>query len=358
MLLAAIICWIVFTLAIGFVQPGAVTCVNWNQTHKHHYIAIPEMEPDAETYAKQDADYDGESYDRRDESRRKREDLGGLPGEDWGTSPGRWRRSTKPSKPKELYPVGVSPHEVLYASNFDREAHSGYIRPANSNMVFTGDDVRKVFFLLLLLVVIGECLSSPAITLADSAVLTSLGEDQDHYGWQRMFGSVGWAVSMFFLGISLDQARGFTDHPCEPFARERNYTICFAVFSVLQGCAFIAATQFRFEYKESAEALSLQQAEKPVEKEYKFSLEGNPCPEPVPEPVKPPQPGDMGKVRGLRGWRRQQRDWLHPRGGATSLVAAPRATSAAANRVAASVTPPIKTFFISGTVCRSCRLRF
>ena len=41
------------------------------------------------------------------------------------------------------------------------------------------------------------CYSSPAVALADSAVFTLLGEEnQDKYGSQRMFGSIGWAVTM------------------------------------------------------------------------------------------------------------------------------------------------------------------
>ena len=42
--------------------------------------------------------------------------------------------------------------------------------------------------------------SSPAVALADSAVFTLLGEEnQDKYGSQRMFGSIGWAVTMLVL---------------------------------------------------------------------------------------------------------------------------------------------------------------
>jgi hypothetical protein len=40
-------------------------------------------------------------------------------------------------------------------------------------------DIQKTFFLLLLLVIVGEFFSAPAITLADSAVITLLGEDAD-----------------------------------------------------------------------------------------------------------------------------------------------------------------------------------
>lgn len=110
-------------------------------------------------------------------------------------------------------------------------------------------DIQKAFLLLLLLVVIGEFFSAPAITLADSAVITLLGEDADRYGHQRMFGSLGWGLAMFFVGIALDHSTSFPDHPCDPDQKEKNYTICFATFSVLMGAALITATQINFKYE-------------------------------------------------------------------------------------------------------------
>ena len=92
---------------------------------------------------------------------------------------------------------------------------------------------------------LGEFFSSPAITLADHAVLSYLGDEADMYGKQRMFGSLGWGLSMFFVGIALDHSTTFPDAPCEPHKKERNYTICFSVFSVLMACAMIVATQFK-----------------------------------------------------------------------------------------------------------------
>lgn len=65
-----------------------------------------------------------------------------------------------------------------------------------------------------------------------------------------MFGSIGWAVAMLFLGIALDRSTSFSAHPCaKPSDRERNYNVCFGTFSCLMGCAFIVATQFRFDYE-------------------------------------------------------------------------------------------------------------
>ncbi|CAK9807696.1 Major facilitator superfamily domain-containing protein 6 [Anthophora quadrimaculata] len=141
-----------------------------------------------------------------------------------------------------------SPHTVSYAANYNEKENKGWVKPLFSSIVYRQTDIQKTFFLLLLLVIVGEFFSAPAITLADSAVITLLGEDADRYGHQRMFGSLGWGLAMFFVGIALDHSTAFYEHPCGPDIREKNYTICFAIFSVLMGVALITATQINFKY--------------------------------------------------------------------------------------------------------------
>ncbi|KAI4488195.1 hypothetical protein M0804_005043 [Polistes exclamans] len=144
--------------------------------------------------------------------------------------------------------AGQSPLAVTYAANYDEKENKGWVKPLFSSIVYRLPDIHKTFFLLLLLVIVGEFFSAPAITLADSAVITLLGEDADRYGHQRMFGSLGWGLAMFFVGIALDHSTAFPDHPCNPDAREKNYTICFAIFCVLMGAALITALQINFKY--------------------------------------------------------------------------------------------------------------
>uniref|UniRef100_A0ABD2W548 Major facilitator superfamily associated domain-containing protein n=1 Tax=Trichogramma kaykai TaxID=54128 RepID=A0ABD2W548_9HYME len=148
----------------------------------------------------------------------------------------------------QFYSNGQSPMSVRYAANYDEKVHKGWVKPIFSSIVYKLPDIQKTFFLLLLLVIVGEFFSAPAITLADSAVITLLGEDTDRYGHQRMFGSLGWGLAMFFVGIALDHSTSFPEHPCVPDLKERNYTICFAIFSVLMGAALITATQINFKY--------------------------------------------------------------------------------------------------------------
>lgn len=145
--------------------------------------------------------------------------------------------------------VGMSPITVEYAVNYNRERHSQFVTPMFSTIVYKLDDIKEVFFLLLLLISLGEFFSAPALTLADSATLSYLGDNTDLYGRQRMFGSFSWAVTLLLVGMALDNAKSIADHPCGPHIRERSYTVCFVIFSLLMACAFLTATQFKFNYQ-------------------------------------------------------------------------------------------------------------
>lgn len=144
--------------------------------------------------------------------------------------------------------VGMSPITVEYAVNYNKEKHGQFVTPMFSTIVYKLDSIKEVFFLLLLLISLGEFFSAPAITIADSTTLSCLGENTDLYGRQRMFGSIGWAITLLLVGMALDSSTTIEGHPCGPHQRERSYTVCFTIFSLLMGCAFITATQFKFNY--------------------------------------------------------------------------------------------------------------
>ncbi len=85
--------------------------------------------------------------------------------------------------------------------------------------------------------------------MADSAVCTLLGEEnQDKYGSQRMFGSIGWAVTMFIMGMVLDHSKFFQHAKCNMNRGQRNYNVCFSVFSGLMFLALLVASQIPFRY--------------------------------------------------------------------------------------------------------------
>ncbi|XP_078660686.1 major facilitator superfamily domain-containing protein 6-like [Branchiostoma floridae x Branchiostoma belcheri] len=117
--------------------------------------------------------------------------------------------------------------------------------------------LETAFWTLLVLIVCGEFFSAPAITMADSATLGYLGNEVDRYGHQRMFGSLGWGLAMFIIGILLDHIGRHTDYFNTDCDRPGVYTVCFVTFAVLMCCALFVSTQFRFRYHQDEETIPL-----------------------------------------------------------------------------------------------------
>ncbi|UJR13741.1 hypothetical protein I4U23_000751 [Adineta vaga] len=123
------------------------------------------------------------------------------------------------------------------------------VKPLASPILYEKKDVRNVFMVFLLLIIVGEFFSAPAITLADACTLSYLGQDTELYGRQRMFGSLGWGLAIFIVATILDQSKSLTFHACGTSGPlEKNYTVCFAAFSVCMTFALISASRFEFSY--------------------------------------------------------------------------------------------------------------
>ena len=170
----------------------------------------------------------------------------------------------------EVYGKSPLPLDHKDIANLDQIDVRGLVSPPYSNVVYYSKDIYNIFLVLLLMMILGEFLSAPSIVMADSVTLGYLGDDADLYGKQRIYGSLGWAIAMFFVGIALDHSSVFPNHPCgQEQLVDRNYTVCFAVFSILMCCAFIAATQMRFQYSddEHKQNIALARLGKPVPQE-------------------------------------------------------------------------------------------
>ena len=144
----------------------------------------------------------------------------------------RYVRVRRQSPMKPTHEVGKSPYSLEFAVNYEGGPQSNWVSPTFSYTIYSLNDVRKVFFLFLLLIVVGEFFCCPSLTLADSAVLAMLGkESADQYGRQRMFASIGWGLTMFFVCLTLDHSHTFTDHPCQ-VATRRHFFISFIQWKI------------------------------------------------------------------------------------------------------------------------------
>ncbi|CAE1158378.1 unnamed protein product [Acanthosepion pharaonis] len=305
LLLFSLFGWIAFTLSLAFVHPPAHSCISTNSTHiflsepytrKRRDIGtgdgwIPQENPFlykspnlphynndkvakslVENYAAQeqainDLHHPNSLHGLTDSE--KLTDIDDLIGtvDDLPAA----RSRVKRVKPKhEGYEID---HTKIANKNKDEVA--GLVSPRFSTIVYREDQVRQVFFVLLLLVIVGEFFSAPAITLADSVTLAYLGDDVENYGRQRMFGSLGWGIAMFLVGMALDHSTTFPNHPCgTQELGEKNYVICFAVFSVLMSCALITATQFNFSFHQGSMDIPLQQIASQIKDKIKETVTG------------------------------------------------------------------------------------
>ena len=107
-------------------------------------------------------------------------------------------------------------------------------------------ELKRIFTILLVLVVVGEFLEAPSATLADASLLEHLGEERRNYGKQRLWGSLGFGLSSFLVGVLLERSRHIV---CgDPYT---DYMICFCVFALLMLTTLFISTTFKFKYKET-----------------------------------------------------------------------------------------------------------
>lgn len=221
-LIMSLLCWIIFTLGLSFVKPTPHGClVIFNHSQRLH--TVRPIGSNMTGYSLIDDAHLFHPYKQ-------------------GNSP-----------------VALSPKLLVDVDGSNKKSPDDLVIPLFATVVYRQADVNKAFVLLLFLIGIGEIFSSPAISLADIAVLEHFEGDNYRYGKQRMFGSLGWGITMLFIGIALDQSRSFPGHPCgHPGSHERNYIVCFVVFTLVMACAVAAAARFTFYYEGAQESMYLK----------------------------------------------------------------------------------------------------
>ncbi|XP_044159231.1 major facilitator superfamily domain-containing protein 6 [Bufo gargarizans] len=252
-LLFSVLCWVLFNLGIGFVKPAALVCVPdmpmpVKPTNSSPFETTPLPLTSVSTQSVK-----GSSTIAK--KKRKRDLQGDLLA---------WELS---NSEKIVYKESsILLHRML------REVANGTSAPAlsgpsgnittaiitttittkspNAVLQYKQEDVETIFLLILLVVIIGEFFSAPAVTIVDSVTLQYLGKHRDRYGLQRMWGSLGWGLAMLSIGIGIDHTRInviIEGNGCtEP--EYKNYRIAFIVFGVLMSLALIVSTQFHFYY--------------------------------------------------------------------------------------------------------------
>ena len=117
------------------------------------------------------------------------------------------------------------------------------------------NEIRDTFYILLVLIVIGEFLEAPSFIMIDTALLDHLGNEKKHYGKTRLFGSIGYGLASFSVGALLDQ---FKYEFCGKMFT--NYIIIFYLFSGFMVVGFVFGLVFvNFKYT------NIKETSKPME---------------------------------------------------------------------------------------------
>ncbi|KAK9969107.1 hypothetical protein ABG768_027308 [Culter alburnus] len=298
-LLFSVFCWVVFNCAIGFVKPAAMSCVSKDS------VAVP-------TNLTNDTQYVNHTIHRR----YLIEDTYSAPPLSQPTlaafgSRSRYIRSadvnttSTPSENSSAKTVGISivsnsttvppgTSTVTSKSTSTTETQSTTAKLEEYSIVFNKEQVDTIFLLILLVIIIGEFFSAPAVTIVDTVTLQYLGQHRDRYGLQRMWGSLGWGIAMLSVGIWIDHTHItiiIQGSGCV-LPDYKNYQIAFIVFGVLMTSALIVATQFHFdnrvyrsgEEEDKKEDVEIPQVVQEVSSPESSSDDAPVCPESNPQP--------------------------------------------------------------------------
>uniref|UniRef100_A0A3B1JHZ3 Major facilitator superfamily domain containing 6b n=1 Tax=Astyanax mexicanus TaxID=7994 RepID=A0A3B1JHZ3_ASTMX len=268
-LLFSVFCWVVFNCGIGFVKPAAMTCVE----------KVPDAAPAA------NGTLPGPPGNQSRHRRELTEELFALPSLIQGlaeahSSHNRYIRSNNISTldvttarnvttvPSIDLLTTVSTTATTATSTTTKttstttrttsttKSTSSTAKSKEYIIIYNKEQVETIFLVILLVIIIGEFFSAPAVTIVDTVTLQYLGTHRDRYGLQRMWGSLGWGIAMLSVGIWIDhthitliiQGVGciLPDY--------KNYRSAFIVFGVLMTLALIISTLFRFDSRDSQPA--------------------------------------------------------------------------------------------------------
>ncbi|XP_070711696.1 major facilitator superfamily domain-containing protein 6-A-like [Pempheris klunzingeri] len=247
-LLFSVLCWLVFNCGIGFVKPAEMKCEG--------KAPVATVVPVLTTLPHHNATHPSHSANRT-RSRRSLLDFSRLPellDSYFGVHIMHKRSvdandTSVPFKPANT--THRTPNTSLSTTTTSATTTTTTPAPPKPKIIYNKDQVEAIFLLILLVIIVGEFFSAPAVTIVDTVTLQYLGKARDRYGLQRMWGSLGWGLAMLLVGIWIDHTHikvTIEGVGCEvPDFRLHNYKIAFIVFGVLMGVAFVVATQFYFE---------------------------------------------------------------------------------------------------------------
>ncbi|XP_030643488.1 major facilitator superfamily domain-containing protein 6-B [Chanos chanos] len=261
-LVFSVFCWIVFNCGIGFVKPAAMSCVEGDPTassptnttlstplgnhtrHRRYVVAdVPSLPP----YFSEMAAYISHHRNARSENASITEAAPrSTPKQETTLA------STNSEVVSTVNDTSTSSSTSTTTTTTTSQSTSTAAKQKEHSIIYNKDQVETIFLLILLVIIIGEFFSAPAVTIVDTVTLQYLGKHRDRYGLQRMWGSLGWGIAMLSVGIWIDHTHitlVIQGSGCV-LPDYKNYQIAFIVFGVLMAVALLVATQFYFDTRD------------------------------------------------------------------------------------------------------------
>lgn len=240
-LLFSVFCWLVFNCGIGFVKPVEIKC-------EEKGVSPPTSTPLTTTHPQGTFTLSNNSTNHT----RNQRSVADLPKfTDFQYSYSIFHQYERRAEINTSAPFTQPNTTELTPNSTITTTTPPFSTSKEYQIIYNQDQVESIFLLILLVIIVGEFFSAPAVTIVDTVTLQYLGKSRDRYGLQRMWGSLGWGLAMLLVGIWIDHTHitvPIDGIGCTlPDYRLHNYQLAFIVFGVLMGVAFIVATQFYFE---------------------------------------------------------------------------------------------------------------
>lgn len=275
-LLFSVFCWLVFNCGIGFVKPAEMKCEEEGGSPLSTLGPTTTTSSTTTLLPHDNLTQSSNSSNSSDHSRGRRSALDFMGLRELAHSSWvelRWHKRSLDANGTSAPFTLSNTTQVMQNTTLTSTttASPAPTQQREYHISYNNDQVESIFLLILLVIIVGEFFSAPAITIVDTVTLQYLGKARDRYGLQRMWGSLGWGLAMLLVGIWIDHTRlkvTIDGIGCVvPDFRIHNYLIAFIAFGVLMGMAFVVATQFHFEkdvsYRQELPEGAMMEAERP-----------------------------------------------------------------------------------------------
>lgn len=130
-------------------------------------------------------------------------------------------------------------------------------------------DSSRLFILLLLITILGMMASAPSLVLVDIFTLQRLKEKSYHFGHQALWGSVGYGLFAFTIGVTVNFIH--IANNCTQTA-DINYVPCFFVFAVFMIVTLLVGSQIKFDYESTTSRPGFVEGLKSIHSVHLFAL--------------------------------------------------------------------------------------